>query len=133
MLAVLDTQERQKVTGQLIAIIKQVLQTSLTPGLSDPLQLDQALQQPDVLAAIEQALRDHENAVVSKVKKQRDAKPRNEARDKEIVRLRDEEHRTFGEIPRKLQAANPEWVGGDGKPIKRDTVEKAYLRMKKPR
>jgi hypothetical protein len=131
MLACLDAQERQKVTGQLVGIIKQVVQSSLTPGLSDPQQLDKALQHPDALAAIEQVLLDHENAAVSKYKKQRDAKTRNEARDKAIVRLRDEQHCTFGQIARDLPKINSTWVGANGKPLKYDTIQKAYQRMKK--
>lgn len=65
-----------------------------------------------------------------KIKTARDAKPRNTERDDEIVRLRDDEDKTFGEIPRLLLQKNPSWSRKDGKPLKRDTVEKAYLRRK---
>jgi hypothetical protein len=65
-----------------------------------------------------------------KLKEARDPKPRNRERDDEIVRLRDKQGKTFGEIPRLLLQKNPAWCGEGGKPLSRDTVEKAYSRRK---
>jgi hypothetical protein len=60
----------------------------------------------------------------------RNAKPRKTARDDEIVRLRDEEGKTFGEIGRLLLVKNPAWTGKGGKPLSRAAAEKAYHRRK---
>jgi hypothetical protein len=57
-------------------------------------------------------------------------KPRMTERNKEIVRIHDEEDLSFGKIGRRLQQLNPKWVGGDGKPLSRDATEKAYHRTK---
>lgn len=78
---------------------------------------------------------EHERDVVSemvrqKIKEERDPKPRFEERDAEIVRLRDIENKTFGEIGRLLLLKNPEWSGRDGQPMSRDAVEKAYHRRR---
>jgi hypothetical protein len=59
----------------------------------------------------------------------RNPKPRNIQRDREIVRLHDECKKSFGEIPRILAEQNPAWVGKNGKRLKRDTVERAYHRL----
>src|SRR5262249_43396383 len=61
----------------------------------------------------------------------RNPKPINKERDAEIVRLRDECDKTFGEIPRILKGLNPAWVRQDGSPMKRDAVEQAYHRQKR--
>ena len=65
-----------------------------------------------------------------KLKRERDPKPRKTDRDDEIVRLRDVEGKSFGEIPRILLRKNQSWGSGEGKPITRDAVEKAYHRRK---
>jgi hypothetical protein len=57
-------------------------------------------------------------------------KPRNTARDAEIVRLRDEQRLTFQRIGRKLQEMNSRWVGEDGEPLDHRAVRKAYYRHK---
>ena len=54
-------------------------------------------------------------------------------RDKEIVRLHDEDGKTFGQIGRLLQIANEKWVGKNGKPITSNAAEHAYRRFKKMR
>jgi hypothetical protein len=64
------------------------------------------------------------------LKQERDPKPRNTDRDDEIVRLRDQEGKTFGEIPRLLLQQNSQWCRKGGKQLTRDTVEKAYRRRK---
>jgi hypothetical protein len=51
-------------------------------------------------------------------------------RDTEIIRLRDKEKKTFGEIGRLLLVKNPAWSGKEGKPLSRAAVEKAYHRRK---
>lgn len=61
----------------------------------------------------------------------RTVKPRNADRDKEIVRLHDEEGKSFGEIARLLCKKNASWCRKDGKQLSRDTVERAYHRQKK--
>jgi hypothetical protein len=58
------------------------------------------------------------------------AKPRNMDRDDTIIRLRDEEGLTFGEIPGRLKTINKKWAQKDGKSLKRKAVEKAYQRRK---
>ncbi len=63
-------------------------------------------------------------------RRKRHRSPETIARDAEIVRLRDEEHRTFGAIPRLLLLIKPAWGRKPGQPLKRDTVEKAYHRAK---
>lgn len=50
------------------------------------------------------------------------ATPRNTARDKEIVRLRDEKGLSFGQIGRELVKINSEWVDDDGDPMSDDIV-----------
>lgn len=65
-----------------------------------------------------------------KLKEARDPKPRKTDRDDEIVRLRDIEEKTFGEIGPALVRKNPKWCGKSGKPLTRDAVEKAYYRRK---
>jgi hypothetical protein len=60
------------------------------------------------------------------VKRARDAKRRNSDRNGEIIRLRDEEGKKFGEIGRLLLIKNSRWCGRDGKPLRRDTIERAY-------
>lgn len=84
-------------------------------------------QAPQLLDATTQAVTEVERA---RLKAARDPKPRNTQRDCEIVRLHDQEGRTFGEIPRLLVQKDPSWAGRDGKPLARDTVEKAYHRRK---
>jgi hypothetical protein len=65
-----------------------------------------------------------------RIKKARDPKPRQIERTDEIVRLRDVEGKTFGEIGRILIQKNAKWCGKGGKPMTRDAVEKAYHRRK---
>jgi hypothetical protein len=67
---------------------------------------------------------------LAQLKEQRDPKPRNTERDNEIVRLRDIEKKSFGEIPGLLKTANPSWTRSGGKQLTRKAVEKAYKRRK---
>jgi len=85
---------------------------------------------PDVLTLIENTIRALEADVKAVYKKRRDPKPRNTERDKAIIRLRDEQRLTFGQIPRQLRKENPVWVASDGELLSKDTVEKAYKRAK---
>ena len=57
-------------------------------------------------------------------------KPRNTERDAEIVRLRDMEGKSFGQIPRLLIQKDQSWCGKNGRPMTRDAVERAYWRRK---
>jgi hypothetical protein len=61
---------------------------------------------------------------------ERNAKPRNTERDDQIVRLHDEEGKSFGIIGRLLAELNPAWVGKNGKPLSRAAATKAYNRRK---
>lgn len=79
---------------------------------------------------IEEYQVDHTELAKARLKEERDPKPRNTERDDEIVRLRDDERKTFGEIPRLLIRKNSAWVGKDGKPLTRDATERAYRRRK---
>jgi hypothetical protein len=72
----------------------------------------------------------HTELAKAQLKEKRDPKPRKTDRDEAIVRLRDEEKKTFGEIPRLLLKLNPLWCGIGGKPMSRDAVEAAYRRRK---
>jgi len=92
--------------------------------------LDTTLEDPDLQKGLDKAIKVIATHASDNYKKTRDVKPRNEERDKEIVRLRDEEDKSFGQIPRALKAKNPKWVRPDGGPLTRDTVEKAYKRYK---
>jgi hypothetical protein len=56
----------------------------------------------------------------------RTPKPRNAERNAEIVRLRDECNKTFGQIGTELRKINPKWVGKNGKRLSYAAVEKAY-------
>ena len=82
-----------------------------------------------VMEAATHLVREQERA---RLKAARDPKPRNTERDDEIVRLHDQEGRTFGQIPRLLVRKNPSWAAKDGEPMSRDAVEKAYHRRKRP-
>ncbi len=65
------------------------------------------------------------------LKIKRDPKPRKTTRDDEIVRLKDEEGKSFGEIPRLLPLINPKWAHKSGKQLTTDAVKKAYKRHKR--
>ena len=54
----------------------------------------------------------------------------NAKRDAEIVRLREKEKLTFGQIARRLRALNPTWVGRNNR-TSYQVVKQAYLRYKK--
>jgi hypothetical protein len=62
--------------------------------------------------------------------RQRNPKPRWKERDAEIVRLRDEYGMSFGQIAKRLPTINKAWVGKSGKPLARDSIERAYYRTK---
>jgi hypothetical protein len=79
---------------------------------------------------VEGIARDRQSLERDRLKKERDPKPRKTDRDDEIVRLRDKEGKTFGEIGRALVRANPKWCRKDGSPLTREAVEKAYHRRK---
>jgi hypothetical protein len=70
-------------------------------------------------------------AAVCEYKKHREVRPRNGERDAEIVRLRDQEGKSFGIIGRCLCLRNSAWVGRNGEPLTRDAVEAAYRRKKR--
>lgn len=96
------------------------------------------LDEDEVIAMVEERADQLTEAAVHPVREQerarlkaaRDPKPRNTDRDDEIVRLYDQDGRTFGEIPLLLKLTDPSWVGAEGKPLSRDAVEKAYHRRK---
>jgi len=54
-------------------------------------------------------------------------------RNATIVRLRDDEKMTYGEIAKELPRLNKSWVGPDGKRLKYWAVKEAYYREKKLR
>jgi hypothetical protein len=110
-------------------ITKEALRIVRTcPDLSDDQIAEKIAQQADLL--LEATTRVVTEVEGARLKAERDPKPRNTKRDDEIVRLRDEEGRTFGEIPRLLLRMNSSWGGNNGSPLKRDAVEKAYHRRK---
>ena len=51
-------------------------------------------------------------------------------RDQMIIKLRDEEGISFGEIAIRLKTLDPKWVRNDGTRLKPKTVEQAYKRGK---
>jgi hypothetical protein len=53
-------------------------------------------------------------------------------RDAEIVRLKDQEGKTFGQIPARLKRLGdrPPWCKTDGSRLAPDTIKKAYYRLK---
>ncbi len=53
----------------------------------------------------------------------RTAKPRKEDRDREIVRLHDDEGLSWKNLPGRLRKRNPAWVGPTGRPLSPKTVE----------
>jgi hypothetical protein len=55
---------------------------------------------------------------------------RNAERDDEIIRLHDDEGKSFGQIGKLLILKNPKWCAKGGKQLTRKTVEKAYHRRK---
>jgi hypothetical protein len=57
-------------------------------------------------------------------------RPRNQVRDAEIVRLRDQEKLTWGQVLRKIKT-NSEWAKNErGCPLSLDAVKQAYKRAK---
>lgn len=82
------------------------------------------------LRPLEKSLRAFEQRAIDKHKKETGPKPRYTERDREIVRLHDQQGMSFGKIPRALQKLNPKWGKADGRLLSRDTVRKAYTRAK---
>jgi hypothetical protein len=71
--------------------------------------------------------------IEARVKDHFTAKPRNTARDDEIVRLRDEEGLDLKQIRKRIRNV-PEWANGPGgKPITIGAIRTAYHRRKKSR
>jgi hypothetical protein len=68
---------------------------------------------------------------IEKKLERRTPKPRKQNRDEYIVRLHDEEDKSFGQIGALLKLKNPMWVGRDGGPLKAATVKRAYYRRKR--
>jgi hypothetical protein len=62
--------------------------------------------------------------------RRRTRKPRWKERDAVIVRLRDEEGMTFGQIGQELRKINREWGRPDGRTLSYKTVKVAYHRRK---
>jgi hypothetical protein len=69
--------------------------------------------------------------LLRKYKQSRDRKPSFPERDAEIVRMRDEEGLSFGQIAVRLKAKNPKWAKNDGSKLSYDAVRKAYESKKK--
>jgi hypothetical protein len=65
----------------------------------------------------------------AQLKEERDPKKRMTERDDEILRLRDQEGKSCGEIPRMLMLKNQAWVGKDGLPMNRDAVHAIGARV----
>lgn len=76
------------------------------------------------------ALQSGSQRIEARVRDHYTVKPRFADRDSQIVRLRDEENKSFGEIAILLRTLNSDWVGKEGKPMTADAVRKAYLRAK---
>jgi hypothetical protein len=133
LLHLLSAQEREQHRDKLARTMRALLKKRLD-GLPADLRarieptIDALPTEQDMLAAIDESLREVDEHSEKNYKKARDAKPRNADRDMWIIRLRDEEHRTFGEIALKLRGINPDW-SKDGAPLPRDTIEKAYYRI----
>jgi hypothetical protein len=135
LLACLDPGEAQQHARSLINTVLPII----TPRLADlPAEVQSQLQtiidtqreNPQLLDALAKEVQKIANDLQQKYKSHRDAKPRNQERDAEIVRLRDQEGCTFGRIPHRLKTSNPAWVNKDGSTLSRDAVEKAYKRYK---
>lgn len=117
-LGCLGMDERRGLRDKLVAVIVR--------KAKEGIDLSQAAEDADILVQVEQWIGEVEAAY----RKRREVKPRNQERDREIVRLHDEKHFSFGEIPRQLLLKNPEWCKPGGGPLNKDTVFKAYHRLK---
>jgi hypothetical protein len=110
----------------LIRLAKQVVKQNPQAGDED---LDRLINE-EAKKSLEEYEAKFVELSLSQFKEARDPKPRNIERDDEIVRLRDEEDQSFGEIPRLLVRKNPSWRRKNGKPLTRDAVERVYRRRK---
>jgi hypothetical protein len=137
LLQMLDAGEVKAYGNAIVDAVVKVIKGRLKPlpnKVREQVQsaIESALHQPSAAKAIEEILRQVVELSDKTYKQKRDAKPRMTARDREIVRLRDEfsgkNRRTFGQIAKILPTINESWTGKGGKPLNAKTVEVAYFR-----
>jgi hypothetical protein len=136
LLHLLSPEELNEHGGRLLNDLRPLLEKHLTQGLPADMaakiqqSLKAGLNDRDVRGVIDTAFREVNEHAVANYKRSNGRRPTCRDRDREIVRLRDFERRTFKEIGTKLKELNPKWVGPDGKTLKAEAVRHAYNRAK---